>query len=148
MILIVPYVSSTASFSFPDFATKTPFDTVPGDGHPLTLTNLQVTIGGQNVLQSVLSYNYENFIEQIEFCEQLTSADFGVSTGLFDVSFWNYNRYYWVNVERSNVTDKLQPRNINISFTNNNNVPIDVLIFTFKANELTIDVETGIVSIP
>jgi len=147
-ILIVPYVSSQASFSFGDFATKSPFDTVPADGHPLSLTNLQVTVGGQNVLQSVLNYNYESFIEQLMYAEQLTSADFGVSTGLFDAAWWNYNRFYWVNVERSNITDKLTARNLNISFTNNNNVPIDVLVFTFKSNGLTIDVETGIVSIP
>jgi hypothetical protein len=147
-ILIVPYVSFQASYSFGDFAFKSPFDTVPGDGHPLSLTNLQVAIGGQNVLQSVLNCNYETFLEQIMYAEQLTSADFGVSTGLFDASFWNYNHYYWVNVERSNITDKLQPRNLSISFTNNNNVPIDVLIFTFKSNQLTIDVETGITSIP
>ena len=147
-ILIVPYVSSTASFSFGDFATKSPFDTVPADGHPISLTNLQVTVGGQNVLQSVLNYNYESFIEQLMYAEQLTSADFGVSTGLFDAAWWNYNRFYWVNVERSNITDKLTARNLNISFTNNNNVPIDVLVFTFKSNGLTIDVETGIVSIP
>jgi hypothetical protein len=147
-ILIVPYISSQASFSFGDFAWKSPFDTVPSDGHPLSLTNLQVTIGGQNVLQSLINYNYEEFLEQIIYAEQLTSADFGVSTGLFDASYWNYNRFYWVNVERSNITDKLQPRNLNISFTNNNNVPIDVLVFTFKSNQLTIDVETGITSIP
>lgn len=147
-ILIVPYVSSQATFSFGDFATKSPFDTVPADGHPLSLTNLQVTVGGQNILQSVLNYNYESFIEQLMYAEQLTSADFGVSTGLFDASWWNYNRFYWVNVERSNITDKLSARNLNISFTNNNNVPIDVLVFTFKSNGLTIDVETGIVSIP
>jgi hypothetical protein len=147
-VLIVPYVSSQATYSLGDFAWKSPFDTVPGDAHPLSLTNLQVTIGGQNVLQSLLNYNYEEFLEQIVYAEQLTSADFGVSTGLFDASFWNYNRYYWINVERSNITDKLQPRNLNISFTNNNNVPIDVLVFTFKSNQLTIDVETGITSIP
>lgn len=147
-VLIVPYVSSQATFSFGDFAFKSPFDTVPADGHPLSLTNLQVTIGGQNILQSVLNYNYESFIEQLLYCEQLTSADFGVSTGLFDAAWWNYNRFYWVNVERSNITDKNQTRNLNISFTNNNNVPIDVLVFTFKSNQLTIDVETGIVTIP
>ena len=147
-ILIVPYVSSQAKFSFGDFATKSPFDTVPADGHPLSLTNLQVTVGGQNILQSVLNYNYESFIEQLMYAEQLTSADFGVSTGLFDAAWWNYNRFYWVNVERSNITDKLSARNLNISFTNNNIVPIDVLIFTFKSNGLTIDVETGIVSVP
>ncbi len=61
-ILIVPYVSSQASFSFGDFAFKTPFDTVPSDGNSLSLTNLQITVGGQNVLQSVLIYNYESFI--------------------------------------------------------------------------------------
>lgn len=147
-ILIVPYISTAAGFSYGDFATKSPFDSVPGDSHPISLTNLQVTIGGQNVLQSVLNYNYESFIEQVNYAEQLTSADFGVTTGLFDSAFWNNNRYYWINVERSNITDKLQPRNINISFTNNCNQPIDVLVFTFKANQLTIDCETGIVSIP
>jgi len=147
-VLIVPFVSSTAPFSLGDFAWKSPFDSVPGDAHPLSLTNLQVTVGGANVLQSTLNYNYETFLEQIVYAEQLTSADFGVTTGLFDAAFWNSNRYYYINIERSNLTDKLQPRNINISFTNNNNVPIDILIFTFKSNQLTIDVETGLISVP
>ncbi len=42
----------------------------PGDAHPLSLTNLQVTIGGQNFLQSVINYNYEEFIEQVNYAEQ------------------------------------------------------------------------------
>ena len=87
-------------------------------------------------------------MEQIMYAEQLTSADFGVTTGLFDSAWWNSNRYYYINVERSNITDKLQPRNLNISFTNNSNQPIDILIFTWKSNQLTIDTETGLVSIP
>ena len=122
---------------------KSPFDTFPDDGHPLSLINLQVTIGGKNILQSTLNYNYENFIEQIQSCEQLTSADFGVNTGLFDQSWWNNKRFYFVNVERSNISDKLETRNLNISFTNNNNVPIDILVFTFKSNTVVIDVLTG-----
>jgi hypothetical protein len=145
-ILIVPYVSSQASFSLGDFAWKSPFDTAPADAHPLSLTGLQISIGGQNVLQSVINYNYEEFLEQVNYAEQLTSADFGISTGLFDAGWWNYNRFYWVNVERSSIVDKLQARNLNISFTNNNSVPIDVLIFTFKSNTLIIDTETGLVS--
>lgn len=147
-VLIIPYISAKADYSFNDFATKSPFDSVPADAHPISLTNLQVTIGGQNVLQSVLNYNYENFMEQVNYAEALTSADFGVTTGLFDAAYWNYNRFYWINVERSNITDKLQPRNINISFTNNCAQAIDVLVFTFKSNSLTLDVETGLVSIP
>ena len=45
----------------------------------------------------------------------------------------------FVNVERGNIADKLQPRNINVSFNNNSNVPIDVIIFTFYSDQLTID---------
>jgi hypothetical protein len=56
-ILFVPYVSSLTPFSLGDFAWKSPFDSCPGDAHPLSLRNLQVTIGGQNVLQSVINYN-------------------------------------------------------------------------------------------
>jgi len=48
--------------------------------------------------------------------------------------------------ERGNIADKIQPRNINVSFTNNSNVAIDVVIFTFYSDQLTIDVETGIVT--
>jgi hypothetical protein len=49
-------------------------------------------------------------------------------------------------LERDNIADKLQPRNINVSFDNNSNVPIDVIIFTFYSDQLTIDVEIGIVT--
>jgi hypothetical protein len=72
--------------------------------------------------------------------------DFGVSTGLISQGYWEQSKWYFVNVERGNIADKLQPRNINVSFSNNSNVPIDVIIFTFYSDQLTIDVETGIVT--
>ena len=63
---------------------KSPFDTCPCTISPVSLSNFQVPVGGQNVLQSTLQYNYEHFLEQANPCEQLTSSDFGVSTGLFN----------------------------------------------------------------
>ena len=119
---------------------------------PLSLTNLQVAIGGQNVLNSTLSMTYENFLQQVNLAEQLTASnfgvysDFGVSTGLISQGYWESSKWYFVNVERGNIADKLQPRDINVSFTNNSNVPIDLIIFTFYSDQLTIDVETGIVT--
>ncbi len=92
-ILIVPHISSQAPFSFGDFAWKSPFDSCPSDAHPLSLTNLQVTIGVQNVLQSVMNNNYEELIEQVNYAEQSTCSDFGVTNGLFDAGFWNFNRF-------------------------------------------------------
>ena len=141
-VLICPFIGSVASSGFGDFQWKSPFDTCPAT----TATNLQVSVGGQNVLQSTLNMTYENFLQQVNLAEQLTSSDFGVSTGLISQSYWEMSKWYFVNVERGNIADKLQPRNINVSFTNNSNVPIDVIIFTFYSDQLTIDVETGIVT--
>jgi hypothetical protein len=145
-ILICPFIASVASSGFGDFQWKSPFDTCPATLSPLSLNNLQVSIGGQNVLNSTLNMTYENFLEQVNLAEQLTSSDFGVATGLISQGYWEQSKWYFVNVERGNIADKLQPRNINVSFNNNSNVPIDVIIFTFYSDQLTIDVETGIVT--
>ena len=55
------------------------------------LTNLQLSVGGQNVLQSTLQYGHEHFLEQVNLCEQLTSSDFGISTGLINQNYWQNN---------------------------------------------------------
>ena len=146
-VLICPFIgaSTGANAGFGDYQWKSPFDTCPATMSPLSLTNLQVSIGGQNVLNSVLNMTYENFLEQVNLAEQLTSSDFGVATGLISQGYWEQSKWYFVNVERGSIADKLQPRNINVSFNNNSNVPIDVIIFTFYSDQLTIDVETGIV---
>jgi hypothetical protein len=41
----------------------------------ISLANLQVSVGGQNVLQSTLQPGYEHFLEQVNLAEQLTSFD-------------------------------------------------------------------------
>ena len=88
---------------------------------------------------------YENFVEQINTCKQHTSSDFGVSVGLFNQQWWDIVRYYFVNVSRSEITDKKMARNIKISFTNNSLVPIDIVVFTIYADDFTIDVESGFI---
>jgi hypothetical protein len=87
---------------------------------------------------------YEFFLQQVNLGEQLTSSDFG--TSLINQQYWEMSKWYFVNVERGNIADKLQPRNIKVSFNNNSNVAIDVIIFTFYSDQLLIDVETGIVT--
>jgi hypothetical protein len=77
---------------FGDFQWKSPFDTCPATMSPLSLTNLQVAIGGQNVLNSTLNMTYENFLQQVNLAEQLTSSDFGVSTGLISQGYWEMSK--------------------------------------------------------
>jgi hypothetical protein len=143
-VLICPFIAAVANTGFGDSQWKSPFDTCPATLAPLALINLQVAVGGQNVLNSTLNMTYENFLQQLNLAEQLTSSDFGVSTGLISQGYWEASKRYFVNVERGNIADKLQPRNINVNFTNNSNVVIDLLIFTFYSDQLVIDVETGV----
>jgi len=144
-VLIVPFISSQAT-GYGDYQWRSPYDTCPSTSSPLSITNLQVAVGGVNQLHSTLSYSYENFIEQINLAEQLTSADFGVTTGLFTQEWWQVFRYYYVNVERSADADKLVPKNINISFTSNSSIAMDVLVFIFYSDSFTIDCESGLVT--
>jgi hypothetical protein len=57
-------------------------------------------------------------------------SDLGVSTGLISQGYWENSKWYFVNVERGNIADKSQPRNINVSVNTSSNVAIDILIFT------------------
>ena len=82
-VLICPFIGATTGTNsgFGDFQWKSPFDTCPATMSPLSLINLQVGAGGQNVLNSTLNMAYENLLQQVNLAEQLTSSDFGVSTG-------------------------------------------------------------------
>ena len=100
----------------------------------------------QNVSQSTLNMTYENFLEQVNLAEQLTSSDLGVSTGLISQGYRENSKWYFVNVERGNIADTSQPRNIHVSFDTSSNVAIDISIFTFYSDQLVTDVETGILN--
>jgi hypothetical protein len=84
-VLICPFIASVANTGFGNFQWKSPFDTCPATMSPLSLTNLQVAIGGQNVLNSTLNMTYENFLEQVNLAEQLTSSGFGVIATLLSM---------------------------------------------------------------
>ena len=106
-VLICPFIGAVANSGFACSQWKSPFDTCPATMSPLSLTNLQVSIGGQNILNCTLSMTYENFLEQVNLAEQLTSSDFGVSTDLISQGYWESSKWYFVNVERGNIADKL-----------------------------------------
>ena len=154
-VLIIPFVSITcpvnlaagapsgAAIGIAQFAN--PVDTSPATYSPCSLSNLSVTLGGVNVLNSSLNYTYENFLSQIMTAETLTSSDIGVSCGLISQSWWEMNRVYYIDLARSREADKAMPRNLNVSFNNNSLIPIDLMIFTIYLDKIEIDIETGLV---
>ncbi len=97
------------------------------------LKNLQVQLGGQQILQSSYYYGFEDFITQFVNAESLSSSDFGVGVGLVNK----------VNLSRSTKSDRMTPRNIVLSFKNSSLVSIDLKVFTVYLDSFRISVDSG-----
>ena len=122
-----------------------PYDMCPATFSPVSLTNLQVALGGVNQLQASLYYSFENFLEQVGIAESLTSTDLGIGTGLISQSWWEMNRVYWVDLSRGREADKASMRNLTISFNNNSQAIITLMVFTVYLDRIVVDCETGAV---
>jgi hypothetical protein len=145
-LIVVPYVSSTVNTPGVGYQWQSPFDTCPATGSPCILENLQVQLGGQQVLNSSYNYGFETFLTQYVNSEALTSSDFGVSCGVVSKEWWEMNRIYYVNLSRSTRADQMTPRNIILSFKNSSRVAIDVKVFTVYLDRIVLNVDTGAVT--
>jgi hypothetical protein len=142
-IVIVPLISQAVN-GFSQY--QSPFDPCGGfSGAPLSLINLQCLVGGVQCLSSALTYQYEDYIEQVAIYNKSSSTEYGIESGLISKQFWDANRFYIVNV-RSTTDDLLTPRNVNINFINNNNVAIDIMVYVVYEDEWVFNCATGIVS--
>ncbi len=154
-ILIIPFISqathgalNTGVNAFTNAITtfapyQSPFDTAPCTT-PMSLTQLNVSIGGANELMNFYNYTYENFVQQINVYEKINSADMGLSCGLISQEMWEHAyRFYYVDCSRSAMADQNAPRNVNITFLNNSLQNIDVWTFVEYFDEKVLDVELG-----
>lgn len=149
-LLIVPFISPTTptlvgganQIGLSQFAS--PFDTNPATYAPISLTNLQVSLGGTNVLKSgSLLYSWETFLEQVVLADSVVAGVGPANVGIMDSKWWDQNRAYWVDLSRSNDADKASMRNLVLSFKNNSQVIIDIQAFTIFSQCITVDVTNG-----
>lgn len=147
-VCIIPLIGSSTLTSAGTIGFEqwtSPYDTCPSTYAPLSLTNLQVSLGGVQQLSQVLYYSFESFLEQVGIAETLTSTDFGIGVGLINQSWWEANRVYWVDLSRGRAADRASMRNLSISFQNNTNATLTLMVFTVYLDRITLDVETGAV---
>jgi hypothetical protein len=140
-VVVIPFIASTtANHLYSQF--QSPYDTCPGTFAPLSLSQINVQIGGTNILNVPLAYSFETFAEQIVNWENIVT-DFALPVGLVSADWWQNNRVYYIDCSRQGLADQNTPRNLVLQFTNNNNVAIDLLVFTVRGDEFVLDVETG-----
>ena len=144
-LIVVPYIGST-NVGMSGYQWQSPFDTCPATGAPIVLENLQVQLGGQQVLNSPYNYGFEDFVTQFSNAEALTSSDFGVTCGVVSKEWWEMNRIYYINLSRGTKADQITPRNVVLSFKNATSIPIDLQVFTVYLDRITLNVDTGAVT--
>jgi hypothetical protein len=155
-LIIVPFISSTFTSTIYTGAGTDPFGGVSGyqwqspfddgQGSPCILSQLQVQLGGQQILSNPYNYSFENYLTEFSNCESLSSSDFGVSCGLVSKEYWEQNRVYYVNLSRGTRSDNNTPRNIVLNFKNDSLCPVDVMVFTVFLDEFTINVDNGMIT--
>lgn len=156
-VLILPFISASThglmdtasgvaviSGITPFSELLSPFSCAPMQTAPISLTQINVSIGGQNVCQNFTTFGFENFLEQVAPYDKINGADLGLSCGLISEYIWaNAYRSYYIDCSRGTLGDALTPRNVNVSFQNNTQQTIDCMIFVEYYANRVLDVETG-----
>jgi len=149
-LVVIPLISSTqptlvggsTPLGFSQYQSC--YDTCPATGSPISLSNFQVSIGGQAVFKSgPMQYSWENFVENVQLADSVVPGLGPASCGVFDQKYWEASRVYWCDLSRAENADKASQRNLTVSFRNNSLVVCDILVFTLYSTEILLDVETG-----
>lgn len=152
--IIIPFISTsntgksgTGTANFPA-QYSSPFDPCGGISFaPISLTNLQVSLGMKNQLQNSLYFTFENYLEQVCQYESISGNKLDLlNSGVISQAWWEQNRVYFVNLSRGTPADRATPRNILVSFFNNTNIFIDTMIYVVYADKIVVNVRTGLVS--
>lgn len=139
-VIIFPMIGQTVN-GFSQF--QSPFDPSGGVSFaPLSLINLSIQVGGIQVNNTALTYQYENWIEQLSIYNKSSSTELGVESGLISKEWWDNNRVYLMNI-RNTLDDALTPRNVVVSFQNNSNVIIDTYFYIVYEDEWILNCATG-----
>jgi hypothetical protein len=153
-LCVIPLISTTTPVVVGGSTTininqyGNPYDTCPSTFAPISLTNFQVAIGGSNVFKSgSLFYSFENFLEQFVLADNVVAGMGAANVGVIDQKFWEASRVYWADLSRSTDADKASMRNLVLSFKNNSQVPIDLLVFTVYSSHISVDVANGRVAL-
>ena len=122
-----------------------PFDSAPATSCPVSLTSLNIQIGGSNVWNLDEQYQFSNFLDEFVHINALDgSQDTGINSGLLSSYSWlNGYRFYVADLSRRLRPEDKQAKSILIRGTNNSNIIIDLMVFVLYERFFTINCVNG-----
>lgn len=150
-VLVIPLLSSAgAGNNFLDgFAQfQSPFDSCGGGTTaPMAhLTNYQVVVSGQNILNDTQARVYEGFMNNLSGCNSVNSNETdGVTSGL--ISQKDYELlycYHYIDVSRMLTIEESVPKSVSIIGQNMSARALDLYCYISYGQAIMIDIVTGV----
>jgi len=142
-VLIIPYISAKHTGSrFITSSLENVEPNLPTIG--VSLKNLNVTIGGIQLMLKSVDYNYEHFMSNLDNgALNVMNGGYNLETSLINLKKWNYNhKYYYFNC--GNIQQQLNvSQNVELSGYNDNNFNINLSIFIITNKKCEINRENG-----
>jgi hypothetical protein len=140
-------INNYAGQQSPFSVMSSPFSSIPGTASPMMrLSNFNVLMSGVNIYQENLNYGFLEFQTEVRESNALNGGlDFGLSSGTISQSDWEllYGYIYVDLGRRLSSQDDNVARSIQVQYTNNTKVPMDVYWFCCFEREIAINVGTG-----
>ena len=146
-VLCIPFISEVANVcgDISCAPSLSPFSSEPSTTSPLLqLSQLNIYLAGNQLLNQNIYYSYENFFQQI-LCNQGIngSASKGLSSGSIGlIEHQNNYRYYYFDCSRHS-PDDIAPKSVSISGSNLNQIGISIYIFVIYKKYAQMNIETG-----
>jgi hypothetical protein len=149
-LLMCPFIRSnsleTTPIKIPTYQSI--YDSAPGTTSPLNahITELQVTLAGNNVLAQNQRYTYEAFSNELARINAIMGGtQTGITSGLLSkFDFENAYAYYVVDLSRRDSAENLVPKAVMVSGTNISDKDLEIICFIGYRRHLNIDTATGI----
>lgn len=110
----------------------------------IALKNLNLNVGGVNVLLQNSNYNYEMFLNNLENgCINVLNGGFNLESSLLSLKKFNHShRFYYFNCQNLEKVENVS-QSVELKGANNSNVAIDLSIFIIYNRKVVISKTNG-----
>lgn len=146
-ILLIPTFNATATSNVA--AGGVPYQSIFNDGTVLApmghVTNMQFTVGGQNMIYSIERYQYESFQQNLYGWNSVnTGLTDGLTSGLYSYKDFNMGQpYYIADCSRGMPVELEMPRSVSIQGFNTSSFTMDYIVFIEFTNQISLNVLSG-----
>lgn len=154
-LIMVPFFNAAAANSLTALGNapyQSCFDSAPATASPVSLTNLQVQVGGKTLFPLIEQYNFQQFMDEFSAIFALNGGkSLAMTSGLITQQWWENAPIYVADLTRRLPQDDESPKSIQVSCTVASQKPdgsaaavVDIIAFVVYQRSATFNLINGL----